>query len=325
MMQERVKILVVDDLKENHLVMESVLSDPELEIIKALSGEEALLLCSEHDFAVVFMDVQMPNLDGFEVAEILRGIEKTKNIPIIFVTAISKELKSIFKGYEVGAVDYLSKPIDPIILRSKARIFKELYLQKKMIERQVVELQNQLNELIRIQLEKDEFENMSIEDELTKIYNRRGLDRFLNMQWSGCLRSDLPYSVLILDIDEFKNYNDNYGHLKGDVIIEAIAKSIEKSVFRPEDIVGRYGGDEFLVLMPNSNLDGAETIAKRILENVRALRIPHEFSRVSDQITVSIGIGTIKPSKELTIKHLIDLADRNLYNAKKNGRNQYYL
>ncbi len=324
-MQERVKILVVDDLKENHLVMESVLSDPELEIIKALSGEEALLLCSEHDFAVVFMDVQMPNLDGFEVAEILRGIEKTKNIPIIFVTAISKELKSIFKGYEVGAVDYLSKPIDPIILRSKARIFKELYLQKKMIERQVVELQNQLNELIRIQLEKDEFENMSIEDELTKIYNRRGLDRFLNMQWSGCLRSDLPYSVLILDIDEFKNYNDNYGHLKGDVIIEAIAKSIEKSVFRPEDIVGRYGGDEFLVLMPNSNLDGAETIAKRILENVRALRIPHEFSRVSDQITVSIGIGTIKPSKELTIKHLIDLADRNLYNAKKNGRNQYYL
>ena len=109
------------------------------------------------------------------------------------------------------------------------------------------------------------------------------------------------------------------------MIIEAIAKSIEKSVFRPEDIVGRYGGDEFLVLMPNSNLDGAETIAKRILENVRALRIPHEFSRVSDQITVSIGIGTIKPSKELTIKHLIDLADRNLYNAKKNGRNQYYL
>jgi diguanylate cyclase (GGDEF)-like protein len=321
-MAELVKILIVDDLKENHLVMESVLSDPDLDIVKAMSGEEALSLCLEHDFAVIFMDVQMPGMDGFEAAELLRSIEKTKYIPIIFVTAISKEQKSIFKGYEVGAVDYLPKPIDPIVLRSKARIFKEMYLQRITIEKQVVELEERLNELTKLQQEKDSFEILSMQDSLTKTYNRRGIDKFYHMHWSNCLRYRLPYSVMMIDIDEFKNYNDNYGHLQGDEVIKAVANVMEKSLLRSEDLVGRYGGEEFLVVMPNVDLTGAEMVAKRIQTEIWDLNIKHEFASGRGRVTVSIGIATITPTVNMSPQVLLEQADQMLYMAKKNGRNQ---
>lgn len=322
-MAELVKILVVDDLKENHLVMESVLSDPDLDILKAMSGDEALSLCLEHDFAVIFMDVQMPGMDGFITAELLRSIDKTKSIPIIFVTAISKEQRSIFKGYEVGAVDYLSKPIDPILLRSKARIFKELYLQRMTIERQVATLKEKIDELTILQQERDTLESLSLQDVLTKVYNRRGLEKFYNMHWKNCMRYKLPYSVLMIDIDEFKKYNDHYGHLQGDAVIKQVAKTIEVALFRSEDFVSRYGGEEFLVAMPNVDREGAVTVAQRIQEVIEELHIPHEFSSVRNYITLSIGVSTIVPTSEMNSQELIDHADQKMYEAKKNGRNQY--
>ncbi len=319
-MREYVNILIVDDLKENHLVMESVLSDPDLNIVKAMSGEEALSLCMEHDFAVIFMDVQMPGMDGFEAAELLRSIEKTKSIPIIFVTAISKEQKSIFKGYEVGAVDYLPKPIDPIVLRSKARIFKELYLQRITIQRQVIELEARLKELTVMQQEKDLLEDLSLQDGLTKIYNRRGLDKFYEMHWHNCLRYKLPFSVMMIDIDNFKKYNDNYGHLQGDEVLKSVAAALQKSLFRSEDFVGRYGGEEFLVVMPNVDIEGAEVVAIRMLSDIRALNIKHEFSGESCRVTVSIGVARVYPSINIAPSMLIDQADQRLYDAKKKGR-----
>jgi diguanylate cyclase (GGDEF)-like protein len=321
-MAELVKILIVDDSKENHLVMESVLSDPDLDIVKAMSGEDALSLCLEHDFAVIFMDVQMPGMDGFETAELLRSIEKTKNIPIIFVTALSKEQKSIFKGYEVGAVDYLPKPIDPIVLRSKARIFKEMYLQRIMIEKQVVELEERLNELTRLQQEKENLEHLSMQDSLTSIYNRRGIDKFYKIHWSNCLRYRLPFSVMMIDIDEFKNYNDHYGHLQGDAVIKAVADAMEKSLFRSEDFVGRYGGEEFLVVMPNVDLEGAEVVGELIQEAIRDLNIEHEYASGRGRVTVSIGVATLTPTATISPQELIIQADQKLYLAKKNGRNQ---
>lgn len=321
-MKTKVNILVVDDLKENHLVMESVLSDPQLNIIKAMSGEDALSLCLEYDFAVIFMDVQMPDMDGFETAEILRSIDKTKNIPIIFVTAISKEQKSVFRGYEAGAVDYLPKPIDPIILRSKARVFKEMYLQRVTIEKQVIELEERLNELVKLQKEKDSLESLCMQDGLTKIYNRHGFDKFYSMHWNNCIRYKIFCSVMMVDIDEFKNYNDNYGHLKGDEVIKAVAETMEKALLRPEDIVGRYGGEEFLAVMPNVDTQGAEVVAKRIMDEIKKLNIRHEFSSVEEHVTVSIGIATLLPSPDIKKQVLVNLADKKMYEAKNKGRNQ---
>lgn len=322
-MQNKTNILIVDDLKENHLVMESVITDPEINIIKAMSGEEALSLCLEHDFAVIFMDVQMPGMDGFETAELLRSIERTKNIPIIFVTAISKEQKSIFKGYEVGAVDYLFKPIDPIILKSKAKIFKEIYNQRKTIERQASELKLKVEELEELKAENDVLENISMEDCLTNIFNRRGLERFSSMHWKNCERYSLDYSLILIDIDRFKNYNDNYGHLNGDSVLKEVAMVIKDSLHRSEDIVGRYGGEEFLVIMPNVNSEGAIKIAKRIEYGIESLNITHNYNDDKSRLTVSMGVASIIPSEKNSLQELLDVSDKLLYDAKNSGRNKF--
>lgn len=322
-MRERVKILIVDDLKENHLVMESVLIDPELDIMKAMCGEEALSLCLEHDFAVIFMDVQMPGMDGFETAELLRSIEKTKLIPIIFVTAISKEQKSIFKGYEVGAIDYLPKPIDPIILRSKARVFKELYQQRQIIEKQVIELEERLDELSKVQLEKEHLESLTMQDSLTNLYNRRGLDKYYQMHWGNCLRYQIPCAVIMIDIDDFKRYNDNYGHTRGDEILRQVGEILKSSIFRAEDFVGRYGGEEFMMVMPNVDLKGAERVAQRMLDNIHRAKIPHRFSKVEEVVTISLGVAATIPTTGMTSLDLVQMADQQLYVSKNNGKNRY--
>lgn len=320
-MQEKVNILIVDDIKENHLVMESVLDDEQLHIVKAYSGEEALALCVKHDFAVVFMDVQMPGMDGFETATLLRGIEKTKNIPIIFVTANSKGKHSVFKGYEVGAVDYLFKPIDPIVLKSKARIFKELYMQRRLIEQQTIELKDALDALLSLEEERDELENISLEDPLTEIYNRRGVEKLLNTHWKNCIRYQLPIAIMLFDLDRFKNYNDNYGHVKGDEVLKVVACVAKESLFRAEDYVGRYGGEEFIVVMPNTTLDGALNVAKRIRDNLSKRHIVHEYNGSFGEVTVSIGVVMTYPSNETETSEVIDTADKMMYLAKDAGRN----
>lgn len=322
-MNEKVDILIVDDKKENHLVMESVLTDKELNLVKALSGEEALKLCLSHSFAVILMDVQMPGMDGFEAASLLRSIEKTKHIPIIFVTAISKEQKSIFKGYEVGAVDYLFKPFDPIILRSKVNIFKEMYLQRRLIEKQAEELAVKVEELNRMEEEKQFLESISMEDSLTQTYNRRGYERLFNMHWKNCARYHLPLSIILLDMDHFKNYNDHYGHVSGDEVLKDVSNVLMNSLLRSEDFVGRFGGEEFIIILPNTPLDGALLVADRINNELAKLNILHEYNDDFRRVTVSMGITMAMPSQSLSPIQIIDQADELLYKAKNSGRNRY--
>lgn len=153
MENEKINFLIIDDKSENLAALESILESPAFNLVKATSGNEALRLALEYDFALVLLDVQMPDMDGFETAELMRGIEKTKNIPIIFITAINKDEKYIFKGYESGAVDYLFKPLDAQILMSKVRVFVDLYKQKKLLQRQTYELEQKMTELSTILLE----------------------------------------------------------------------------------------------------------------------------------------------------------------------------
>jgi len=146
-MEYKAKILLVDDRPENLYVLENILERPNLLMVKANSGNEALSLVLEHEFALILLDVQMPGMDGFETAELLRGIEKTRHLPIIFITAINKDEQYIFKGYQSGAVDYLFKPLQPEILKSKVAVFLDLYRQQKIVERQAIELEHVNKEL----------------------------------------------------------------------------------------------------------------------------------------------------------------------------------
>ena len=146
-MEDKIKILLVDDKPDNLFVLENILEGPELDLVKATSGNDALELVLEHEFALILLDVQMPGMNGYETAVLLRGFDKTCHIPIIFITAINKEEKYIFKGYQSGAVDYLFKPVHPEILKSKVEVFLNLYRQQKMLEQQALELKNVNNEL----------------------------------------------------------------------------------------------------------------------------------------------------------------------------------
>jgi len=321
MTKEKIDILIVDDIKENHLVIESVLTDDSLNIIKASSGEEALELCMTHSFAVILMDVQMPGMDGFETAEILRSIEKTKYTPIIFVTAISKEKTSIFKGYEIGAVDYLFKPIDPIVLQSKVRIFKDLYAQKELIQRQAHELELKVKELTEIQEENDRLESLSLEDPLTKAYNKRGIDKIISMHWKNCIRYTLPISVIMLDIDNFKNYNDNYGHIAGDEVLKAVTSELHRIIYRPGDLVGRFGGEEFIIVLPNTDFEGANTVAEKIRLAIYDLNLKHDYNLDFNRITISLGVATTYPLMNTDFSELVNCADKEMYIAKSKGKN----
>lgn len=317
-----VNILIVDDRTENLLVLESLLEKIECNIIKATSGNEALSLMLYYEFALVLLDVQMPDMDGFETAEYIRMNSKTRYVPIIFVTAISKEQKCIFKGYEIGAVDYLFKPIEPIMLQSKVKVFLELYNQKKMIEEQARLLEMKVKELSELQEANFKLESLSTLDGLTGIPNRRSFDDYIEMSIKSCTRLNKPISLIMADIDFFKGYNDNYGHLKGDDCLINVAKSISLSVKRSLDFVTRYGGEEFAVILPETDEEGAKIIAEIIRKNVEELEIPHKSSNVSAYVTLSLGITTKSSSIQYSKNELIEHADKALYNSKSNGRNQ---
>ncbi|MBK1813036.1 diguanylate cyclase [Clostridium sp. YIM B02505] len=320
--KDKMNVLIVDDRYDNLLVLESLLEHMECNIIKATSGNEALSLMFDYDFALVLLDVQMPNMDGFETAELMRGNSKTRYVPIIFVTAISKEPSCIFKGYEKGAVDYLFKPIEPVILQSKVKVFLELYNQKRLYEDQAKLLELKITELIKLQQDNHKLQNLSTTDGLTGIPNRRAFDNYLNRTIRNCLRSKKPASLIMADIDFFKAYNDNYGHLKGDDCLIQVANSIISSVKRPLDFAARYGGEEFAVILPETTAEQAKVIAENIIEDLALLKLEHEYSSVSPFITLSLGISEISCEEVCSTDSLIENADKALYRAKKNGRNQ---
>lgn len=315
-------ILIVDDRTENLFVLESLLETMDCNIIKATSGNEALSLMLDHEFALVLLDVQMPDMDGFETAEIMRSNSKTSYAPIIFVTAISKEQKCIFKGYEIGAVDYLFKPIEPIVLQSKVSVFLELYNQKKVVEEQAALLKLKLKELFELREANFKLETLSTCDGLTGISNRRSFDNYIDMSLKNCARTKKTISLIMVDIDYFKAYNDNYGHLKGDECLIKVAKKLSSSIKRPLDFVARYGGEEFVVVLPETHKEGAIIIAEKIREDIESLRIIHEHSDVSPYVTISLGIQTILPEPSYSAENLINCADKALYKAKSNGRNR---
>jgi diguanylate cyclase (GGDEF)-like protein len=318
---DNINILIVDDRPENLFVLESLLENMNCNIIKANSGNEALSLMFDYDFALVLLDVQMPEMDGFETAELMRGNLRTRYIPVMFVTAISKEQKCIFKGYEVGAVDYLFKPIEPVILKSKVRVFIEMYNQKKIVEEQSKLLQLKIQELSQLKADNHRLENLSIRDGLTGISNRRHFDEYLEVSYKNSMRSGKSLSLIMIDIDFFKAYNDNYGHLKGDESLIKVAKSMASTINRPLDLVARYGGEEFVVVLPETDLEGARTVAHKIRKDVEELAITHEYSNVQPHITISLGVATMTHTHSISITDFIREADKALYKAKCSGRN----
>ncbi len=315
-------ILIVDDHPGNLLVLESLLEPLDITITKASSGNEALGYMFEQEFFLVLMDVQMPEMNGFEVAELMRGSQRTKQIPIIFITAISKEQQYVFKGYELGAVDYLFKPIEPVVLKSKVTVFMEMHKQTYKLKKQTLLLEEKIEELIALRESNNKLEKLSFHDGLTGIDNRRSFDQFLETEWLRAQREKNNLSLVLMDIDFFKQYNDHYGHIEGDETLKKVAQALKQTIKRPGDFVGRYGGEEFVIVLPNTDKEGAVKIAEEVRYAVEALHIMHESSKINEYITISVGCATWIPDHEHTVSDFINQTDEALYTAKRQGRNR---
>ncbi len=303
MTDQKINLLLVDDREENLLALAGILDSPELNLVKTTSGQQALEALLAYDFALILLDVQMPNMDGFETAELIRGREKTKQIPIIFLTAISKEDQYLFRGYESGAVDYLFKPVDAKILRSKVTVFLALYQQKRQIEL--------LNEQLK---------RLSITDGITEIYNHRYFQDQLQVEIERAHRHRHPVVLLIIDVDHFKEINDAHGHPLGDNVLAGIA-ALFKSATRKIDTAARYGGDEFALILSNTDKQGGLKLAERIRKQIESLTLALPDQQGSVSVTISVGLAGF-PSDAQTHIELIKAADKALYVAKKLGRNR---
>lgn len=292
----KAKILVVDDEPLNIEVMAGTLEELG-EVIFATGGEEALALATQEKPDIIILDIMMPEMDGFEVCRRLKNTPETESIPVIFATALSDNTDETM-GFNVGAVDYVTKPIvAPVVL---ARVKNHLQLKHY----------------------RDYLETIAFIDGLTGIPNRRNFDDHIHAEWQRAIRSKTELSLLLIDIDHFKQYNDTYGHQAGDACLALIGKSLSSSVHRPGDQVARYGGEEFVCVMPTTNLAGATQIGETLREAVNFLKIPHKSSSVCDHVTISVGGASIQPALVNEIGDLVGAADANLYKAKSAGRDQ---
>lgn len=289
-------VLIVDDTPANIEMLSEALSD-EYEVLFATSGEDALDIAVEQHPDLILLDVIMPGMDGYEVCGRIKGDARTRSIPVIFVTAMDHEEEEA-TGLNVGAIDYLTKPIRPAIVRARVRNHLEL------------------------KRHRDNLENLSSTDGLTGIPNRRQFDEALVREWQRARRSQTSLSLILMDVDLFKDYNDHYGHLIGDDCLRYLAPVLVACVRRPADLVARYGGEEFACLLPDTTAEGAMVIGRLMLEQVNMLRIPHANSAVADHVTMSLGVATLIPVVGQPAADLVRRADECLYAAKRNGRNQ---
>lgn len=298
-MQDKQIILIIDDIPLNIQMLNEALKD-EYTIYFATNGTDALTIAENNKPDIVLMDIMMPGIDGYELCRQFKGNILFKDIPVIFITALD-EIENESTGLKLGAVDYITKPFNPEIVRLRVR--------------------NQLE----LKRSRDILSNLSRIDGLTGIPNRRAFEEVIQREWLRAVREGKFISVLMIDVDYFKLYNDYFGHVAGDECLKIVAKTIKEALLRPGDFVARYGGEEFVCLLPDTDSDGALHTANNISKAIINLNIPHPTSLVFECVTVSIGISSMAAQKNIDFSLILLNADKALYKAKENGRNTFVL
>ncbi len=289
--------LIIDDERSNIKLLAGELQS-RYRISFALNGDDGLrIVQGDLPVDLILLDIMMEGMDGYEVCRRLKSDPQTRNIPVIFITAMN-EVADETKGLEIGAVDYITKPFTMAIVKARVRTHLELKRHRDLLE------------------------NLSSLDGLTAISNRRRYDEVIQREWKRSQREGTPLSLILIDIDHFKSYNDTYGHAAGDDCLKQVAKTLAASVNRPGDLVARYGGEEFVVVLPRTDPEGAALVAEKMRREIESLDIRHESSPTAGCLTISLGAATTLPTPHESPRELARASDRSLYQAKRNGRNR---
>jgi len=289
------KLLIVDDEKMNIINLAQYLKT-NYDILVAADGASALEIAEKQLPDLILLDIVMPDMNGFEVLTRLKNSPTTINIPVIFITGLDSA-EDEEKGISLGAVDYITKPFHKSVV--KARIDTHL----------------KMSDYIHM------IEKLCMMDALTGLPNRRGFDSRINIEWGRAHREQTLLGLIVIDIDSFKNYNDTYGHQQGDVLLKAVADVIKNTLNRVSDFASRWGGEEFFVLLPDTDAKGTYNIAEQIRVNIKNTKV--KFSNgIDTSVTVSIGVASMVPRDIDSVENFIEHADKLLYIAKKNGKDQ---
>ncbi len=299
-MKTRSKLLIIDDEPINIHALDGMLHDT-YEITVALNGKQGLNRATRMPPPdLILLDIQMDGMDGYEVCRQLRQNDITRSIPIIFVTSLTDE-EDERKGLELGAVDYITKPYRPSIIQVRLRNHLELKHKRDLLN------------------------HLCTHDALTGITNRRGLELYLDQEWQNTVQQGDALALIFIDIDYFKNYNDNYGHTAGDECLKEVVNTLKGALTRTTDLLARYGGEEFVCVLPKTELTGALVIAQTLQSAMFARAIPHEYSGLNlNCISLSFGVVALNPVNPQWYcpVDFLDAADKMLFKAKKQGRNR---
>jgi len=290
----RPRLLVVDDQPANVQALYQVFA-PDHQVLVASNGLQAERLCRDKRPDLVLLDILMPGMDGYEVCARLKADPETKDIPVIFVTGESDEAAET-RGLDVGAVDFITKPINPRIVRARVRTH------------------------ITLKQQSDRLRQIALIDGLTGANNRRRFDEALATEVARAARNARALSLLMLDVDHFKRFNDHYGHQAGDECLRRVAAALMGTLSRPGDMVARYGGEEFACILPETEYNGAIAVGHLLEQRVRSLQIAHAESPTAPVVTVSVGVASCSGQFFARESELLAWADAQLYRAKHNGR-----
>jgi diguanylate cyclase (GGDEF)-like protein len=290
------RILIVDDVPDNIRILSKMLADEGHDISASTNGQEALMITESVLPDLILLDVMMPGMDGYAICAALKANPRLKSIPVIFVTALS-DTEDETRGLSLGAVDYITKPFKEGIVKLRVRTHLELKQQRDLLGR------------------------LSAIDGLTGIPNRRAFDERFDAEWRRAIRVRGALALAMIDIDYFKAFNDSHGHVEGDECLRCVAKTLEAAARRGEDFVGRYGGEEFVLLSSSGDQASIAGLVETLRARIEALRLPHGASAVAPWITVSSGVALCRPTPEMQATDLLESADAELYKAKHRGRN----
>lgn len=314
-----IRVLLVDDqIMIGEAVRRALVRETDIEFRYCGDPADAVRAAEEFRPTVILQDLVMPGVDGLTLVRRYRDNPATQGIPIV-VLSTKEEPTVKSEAFALGASDYLIKLPDAIELIARVRHHSKAYINQLQRDEAYRALADSQRKLLEINHELQRLTNV---DGLTGLSNRRYFNDYSGPQWKLAIRDRSPIAILMVDVDNFKKYNDTYGHLAGDEILKSVGAAMKDSFVRPTDLPARFGGEEFVVLLPATPLDALTTLGERLRSNVEALNIPHTASPVCDHVTVSIGGAVTVPQREDALLALMEAADQALYEAKNNGKNR---